>query len=60
MFQRSQLITGQAIIIAILVLVIVGVLIYDKINPNIGWFRDTLLQFTDKMSTSLDVILDIL
>ena len=60
LFQRSQLITGQAIIIAILVLVIVGVLIYDKINPNIGWFRDTLLQFTDKMSTSLEGILDIL
>ena len=60
LFQRSQLITGQAIIIAILVLVIVGVLIYDKLNPDIGWFRDTLLQFTDKMSTSLDGILDIL
>ena len=60
LFQRSQLITGQAIIIAILVLVIVGVLIYDKLNPDIGWFRDTLLHFTDKMSTSLDVILDIL
>ena len=60
LFQRSQLITGQAIIIAILVLVIVGVLVYDKLNPDIGWFRDTLLQFTDKMSTSLDGILDIL
>lgn len=60
LFQRSQLITGQAIIIAILVLVIVGVLIYDKLNPNIGWFRDTLLHFTDKMSTSLYGILDIL
>ena len=60
LFQRSQLITGQAIIIAILVLVIVGVLIYDKLNPDIGWFRDTLLQFTDKMSTSLYGILDIL
>ena len=60
LFQRSQLITGQAIIIAILVLVIVGVLVYDKLNPNIGWFRDTLLHFTDKMSTSLYGILDIL
>ena len=60
LFQRSQLITGQAIIIAILVLVIVGVLVYDKLNPDIGWFRDTLLHFTDKMSTSLYGILDIL
>ena len=60
LFQRSQLITGQAIIIAILVLVIVGVLVYDKLNPNIGWFRDTLLHFTDKMSASLYGILDIL
>ena len=58
--QRSHLITGQAIIIAILVLAIVGVLIYDKFNPDIGWFRDTLLPFTKEMSTSLDGIFDIL
>ena len=59
-FQRSHLITGQAIIIAILVLAIVVVLIYDKLNPDIGWFRDTLLHFTGEMSTSIDGILDIL
>ena len=44
-FQRSYLITGQVIIITILVFVIIGVLIYDKLNPDIGWFRDTLMQF---------------
>ena len=58
-FQRSHLITGQAIIITILVLAIVGVLIYDKLNPDIGWFRDTLLQLTGEMSTSLSGILDL-
>ena len=58
--QRSHLITGQTIIITILVLAIVGVLIYDKINPNIGWFRDTLLKITGEMRTGFDGILDIL
>lgn len=59
-FQRSHLITGQAIIITILVLAIIGVLIYDKLNPDIGWFRDTVMQVTGEMSTSLKGILDII
>lgn len=59
-FQRSHLITAQAIIITILVLAIVGVLVYDKLNPDIGWFRDTLAHFVGGMETRLPSIFDII
>lgn len=56
--QRSHLITTQAIIITILVLAIVGVLIYDKLNPDIGWFRDTLEHIVGGMETNLPSFFD--
>lgn len=40
--QRSNLITALMIILAVLITALVGVTIYDRLNPHVGWFRDTM------------------
>lgn len=51
--QRTKLITVQTLIITILVLAIVGVLVYDKLNPDVGWIRDTMMHITGELQTGL-------
>lgn len=38
-FQRGKLITILTICLTVLILAIVGVTIYDRLNPYVGWFR---------------------
>lgn len=51
--QRTKLITIQSIIITILVIAIVGVMIYDKLNLDIGWIRDTMSHITGGLQAGL-------
>lgn len=39
--RHRKIILIQAIVLAVLLALILAVLIYDKLNPNVGWFRDS-------------------
>ena len=44
--QRGVLITALVVILIFLLLVIVGVIVYDRMNPDVGWFRDEAAYFS--------------
>lgn len=50
--QRGVLITALVAILIFLLLVIAGVLIYDRMNPDVGWFRGATAYFSAARSVS--------
>lgn len=38
-FQRGRLLTVLTLCLVVLILAVVGITIYDRLNPYVGWFR---------------------
>lgn len=38
---RNRIILIQTLAFAVIALAAIGLVIYDKVNPHVGWFRDT-------------------
>lgn len=47
--QRSTLITALMIILVVMISALIGITIYDRLNPHVGWFRDTLAHFQNML-----------
>ena len=50
--KKDRQVSALTAVVAILVLAFVGLIIYDKLNPDVGWFRDTLTAIGVSMDLS--------
>lgn len=50
--KKDRQVSALTAVVAILVLAFVGLIIYDKLNPDVGWFRDTLSAIGMSMDPS--------
>jgi len=50
--RKDKIITALAVTLGVIVALVIGILIYDRLNPNVGWFRDVASYFAGDMSAS--------
>lgn len=50
--KKDRQVSALTAVVAILVLAFVGLIIYDRLTPDVGWFRDTLSALSASMDLS--------
>lgn len=54
--RKSRYLSILTIILIILILTFIGICIYDRFNPNVGWFRELYYRYNDASIGSNTII----